>query len=100
LNQVKKWKSASSIGWILYRFWFCGKWRKSVFVIPDSILIRRFNLVEDWKKIFASYKWDPGLPDFSCYNIPKLGKMYQIIRKYIPNNHKMYQITIKCTKWL
>jgi hypothetical protein len=38
-----------------------------------------------------------GLPDFSWYNIPKRGKMYQITIKYIKwpqnisNGHKIYQ---------
>jgi hypothetical protein len=34
-----------------------------------------------------------GLPDFSWYNIPKTGKK-------LPNDHKMYQIAIRCTKLL
>jgi hypothetical protein len=25
---------------------------------------------------------DSGLPDFSCYNVPKRGKMYQVTTKY------------------
>jgi hypothetical protein len=33
----------------------------------------------------------PGLPDSSWRNIPKLGNIYK--------KHKIYQITIKCTKW-
>jgi hypothetical protein len=41
------------------------------------------------------------LPDFSWYNIPKLGKMYQITIKYpkwpqnIPNDLKIDQMAIK-----
>jgi hypothetical protein len=34
----------------------------------------------------------PGLPDFSRCNIPKCEK--------IPNDHKIYQMAIKYTKWL
>jgi hypothetical protein len=33
-----------------------------------------------------------GLPDFSWCDIPKTGKLYQ-------NDHKMYQIVSKHTKW-
>jgi hypothetical protein len=36
--------------------------------------------------------FQPGLPDFSLYNIPKRG-----VNK--PNDHKMDQINIKCTNW-
>jgi hypothetical protein len=45
-----------------------------------------------------------GLPDFSWFKIPKLGKIYQITTKYtkspqnIPNYHKICQITTKYTK--
>jgi hypothetical protein len=35
---------------------------------------------------------ETGLPDFSWYNIPKR-------RKIMPNNHKMYQMATKYTKW-
>jgi hypothetical protein len=30
----------------------------------------------------------PGLPDFSCSNLPKRG-----------NDHKIYQMAVKYTKW-
>jgi hypothetical protein len=36
-----------------------------------------------------------GLPDFSWYNIPT--KMKNV--ENIPNNLKIYQITLKYTKW-
>jgi hypothetical protein len=36
-------------------------------------------------------RYAEGLPDFSCYNIPKR-------EINIPNNQKMYQINTKCTK--
>jgi hypothetical protein len=37
----------------------------------------------------GTYK--PGLPDFSLYNTPKLGKN-------IPKDHKMYQMTVNIPK--
>jgi hypothetical protein len=36
-------------------------------------------------KMISRFEFRPGSPDFSCYSIPKRGKIYQI--------------TIKCTKW-
>jgi hypothetical protein len=36
----------------------------------------------------------PGLPDFSWYNIPKLGK-YTKLSPNIPNVHKIYQMAVK-----
>jgi hypothetical protein len=35
-----------------------------------------------------------GLPDFSCYNLPKRGRM-----QYVPNNKEIFQMTIQYTKW-
>jgi hypothetical protein len=32
----------------------------------------------------------PGLPDFSLYNIPKRGKIYQIAIKYTKRQQNMY----------
>jgi hypothetical protein len=46
---------------------------------------------------------EPGLPDFSWYNIPKGGKIYQMTTKYtkwplhISNGRKIDQMNIKCT---
>jgi hypothetical protein len=46
-----------------------------------------------------------GLPDFSCYKIPKREKIHQITIKCtkwpqnIPNGHKIYQMATKYTKW-
>jgi hypothetical protein len=43
----------------------------------------------------------PGLPDFSWYDIPTQGKIYEITTKYtklpqnIPNGHKIYQTVVK-----
>jgi hypothetical protein len=49
-------------------------------------------------------RWRAGLPDFSWHNIPKGGKIYQIITTspnghniYIPNDRKIFQVTIKYT---
>jgi hypothetical protein len=42
-------------------------------------------------KSACSLGFETGLPDLSWYNIPKLKK--------IPNNHEIYQITVKYTKW-
>jgi hypothetical protein len=39
----------------------------------------------------------PGLPDFSSHNIPKGGKIYQIVTKLF-NGHKMYQMAIIYSK--
>jgi hypothetical protein len=45
------------------------------------------------------------MPDFSWYNLPKRGKMYQMTTKdtkwpqNIYNGHKMDQMVIKYTKW-
>jgi hypothetical protein len=45
-----------------------------------------------------------GLPDFSCRNLPKLGKIYQKDHKCskwsqnIPISHKIYRMAIKDTK--
>jgi hypothetical protein len=40
----------------------------------------------------------PGLPDLSWLNVPKRGKIYQIITT-LPNGHKVYQMTVKYSKW-
>jgi hypothetical protein len=39
----------------------------------------------------------PGLPEFSWHNIPKRWKRYQIITT-LPNEHKVYQMAVKCSK--
>jgi hypothetical protein len=47
------------------------------------------------------YETESGLPDFSCYNIPKRGKIYLNGKKYtktgenMPNNHKIYKMAVK-----
>jgi hypothetical protein len=51
--------------------------------------VRRY-LVPENERLPLRFVWT-GLPDFSWYNVPKWGKT-------IPNNHKIYQITIKYTK--
>jgi hypothetical protein len=52
----------------------------------------------------ATKEWlRTGLPDLSWYNIPKRGKLYQMTIKYTkwphntPNDHKMDQMAIKHT---
>jgi hypothetical protein len=72
--------------------YFCGK---LVFLFGHSVAIKwRGNL--------------PRLPDFSWYNIPKWGKIYQIIYQWItklyinelPNYISInYQMAIKYTRW-
>jgi hypothetical protein len=42
--------------------------------------------------IYARQVFEAGLPDFSRYNKPKTGK-------YIPNDHKIYRMAVKWTKW-
>jgi hypothetical protein len=56
------------------------------------------------KKSFRNFSaCHPGLPDFSCYNIPKWERIYQITRKYtkwpenMANGRKIYQMDIKYT---
>jgi hypothetical protein len=42
-----------------------------------------------------------GLPDFPCYDVPKLAQIYQMITNYtkrIPNNYKLQLMTVKHTK--
>jgi hypothetical protein len=38
------------------------------------------------------------LPDFSRFNVPKLGKKYQIATKS-PNGYKMYQMAVSYSEW-
>jgi hypothetical protein len=38
-----------------------------------------------------------GLPDFSSYNIPKRGKIYQLATK-LPNGPKIYQMVVIYSK--
>jgi hypothetical protein len=40
----------------------------------------------------------PGLPDFSLFNIPKRGEIYQMSTK-LPSGHKLYQMTVIYSKW-
>jgi hypothetical protein len=48
------------------------------------------------KEIIFENALGPGLPDFSCYNIPKWGKIYQICNQEIciPNVHKIWQMAV------
>jgi hypothetical protein len=39
------------------------------------------------------------LPDFSLFNIPKWGKIFQIDSK-LPNGHKIFQLAIEFTNFL
>jgi hypothetical protein len=38
--------------------------------------------------------WQPGLPDFSWYNIPKR-EIYTKWQYSLPDGHKIYQIAVK-----
>jgi hypothetical protein len=49
------------------------------------------KIIDDLLKI-TSFYMKAGLPVFSCYMIPKL-------ERNVPNEHKMYQMNTKCTKW-
>jgi hypothetical protein len=40
----------------------------------------------------------PGLPDFSLFDIPKHGEIYQIVIK-IPNGNKIHRIAVIYSKW-
>jgi hypothetical protein len=42
---------------------------------------------------FPNVASESGLPDFSLYNIPKWGKIYQIATK-LSNGHKIYQMAV------
>jgi hypothetical protein len=61
------------------------KWRKNCWVTGSSLSLA-----------FRGFKLS-GLPDFSCYNIPKREKIYQIPTKFTkwllnrPNGRKLYQ---------
>jgi hypothetical protein len=43
------------------------------------------------------YRFRFGLPDFSLFNIPKWGKIDQIVTK-LPKGHKLYQIAVLYSK--
>jgi hypothetical protein len=72
------------------------------FLLFVFLFLAKVEMIEYLK--FLRTMMRTGLPDFSWYNIPKRGKMYQITTKYtklpqdIPNYHKIYQITSKYTK--
>jgi hypothetical protein len=46
------------------------------------------------KSLIKPQRTGTGLPDLSCYNVPKRGKIY------VPNSQKIYPMAIKYTKWL
>jgi hypothetical protein len=52
----------------------------------------------------AEFSWLPGLPDFSCYKIPKRGEIYQMTTNYtkwpwnISSGRKIGQLVIIYTK--
>jgi hypothetical protein len=39
--------------------------------------------------VLKCYRLPPGLPDFPWYNVPKWGKMFQMIAR-LPNGHKIF----------
>jgi hypothetical protein len=47
--------------------------------------------VLNWSLVASGFISDTGLPDFSCFNIPKQGNIYQITNK-LPSGHKIYQM--------
>jgi hypothetical protein len=47
-----------------------------------------------FQKRGLNHEWQPGLPDFSWYNIPKLGKCTELPFSVL-NNNKIYQMTVK-----
>jgi hypothetical protein len=73
-----------------------------VSILRISILAKTFSDIYIFgqrtyhKGSSKNYTWT-GLPDFPWYNIPKREKIYQITIKYtkwpqsIPNGHKIYQ---------
>jgi hypothetical protein len=71
---------------------------------PTSILI---DFDQNKRRSYQggkSHACRPGLPDFSWYNIPKQGKIYQITTKlqigpkiHITNGRNIFQMVIKCT---
>jgi hypothetical protein len=50
----------------------------------EEVRTQRLQKKENWQ--------EPGLPDFSRCNLPKMGNT-------IPNEHKMYQMALKYTTW-
>jgi hypothetical protein len=59
------------------------------------------NADERQRHCHSNFLRSPGLPDFYWYNIPKLGKIYQITMKYtkwpqnIPNGRTIDQMALK-----
>jgi hypothetical protein len=49
-------------------------------------------------KVVKTYTADTGLPDFSCYMIPKPEKCTKVTQN-VPNIHKISQISVKYSKW-
>jgi hypothetical protein len=80
-----------------------------MFAWESSLQIAELSTVKTFRKKFYSPTVCaicvclPGLPDFSWYNIPNRGKIYQITLKYlkwpqhIPNGRKIDHTTIKYT---
>jgi hypothetical protein len=73
------------------------------FVLVSGALRKRFEIVfartNDSYKLLAGViqilpnATTPGLPDFSCCNVPTWGKIYKSATKYI------YQMVTKYIKW-
>jgi hypothetical protein len=58
----------------------------NIWVVNNNNKKKKNNLVklaEEFKMLISRFRERAGLPDFSCYNIPKRGKIYQITTKYI-----------------
>jgi hypothetical protein len=76
-----------------------GNWRdKFFFFAKKSNFVS--VLILNW---LPKFHYETGLPDFSWYNIPKWGNMYQATLKYtnwpqqIPTSHKIDHMAIKST---
>jgi hypothetical protein len=104
LQRLWNWRSSSLKNWRICKTYYATTCEKQA---PENLIydFRNFalKLLIKWKSLNKCFSW-PGLPDFSWYNIPKRGKIYQIATKYtkwpqnISNGRKIYQIHIKYTK--
>jgi hypothetical protein len=56
-----------------------------------------FQKVDQQKNQFLCQRLRTGLPDFSCFMIPKAEKMYQM-NTNVPNGHTISQMTLKILK--
>jgi hypothetical protein len=56
------------------------------------------NVGSRWKDKKCNSDKMAGLPDFSRHNVPKRGKIYQITTN-LPNDDKLYRMTITYSKW-